>query len=172
MRFQVTLFCGSLILQIRWFFFYTFSGNNFCACTRSLFFLFSLQYILQFYKFELTIRALINSQRVELVKNKSTWSAELIGICQIGKLRFYVRPFFWLMLQFFLSWAAQINKSWCDCPENILSVSWVRYIQWEQRNQNSRSEWFYIKNCLSFILQVLIPMPSPLSVITMKLRIK
>ena len=76
------------------------------------------------------------------------------------------------MLQFFLSWAAQTNESWFDCPENILSVSWVRYIQWEQRNQNSRSEWFYIKNCLSFVLQELTPMPPPLSVITMKSRIK
>ena len=99
----------------------------------------------------------------------------MIGICQIGKLRFYVRPFFWLMLQFFLSWAAQTNESWFDCPENILSVSWVRYIQWEQRNQNSRSEWFCIKNCLLFVLQVLTTRPPPppphpptISMITMK----
>ena len=32
---------------------------------------------------------------------------------------------------FFLSWAPQTNKSWFDCPENILSESWVHYIQWE-----------------------------------------
>ena len=131
MRFQVTLFCGSLILQIRWSFFNTFSGHNFCDWSRGLFFFFNLQYILQFSKFELIIRALINSQRVELIK-----------------------------------------KSWFDCPENILSVSWVHYIQWEQRNQNSRSEWFYIKNCLSFVLQVLTPVLLPLSVITMKFQIK
>ena len=29
-------------------YFYTFSGNNFCDLSRSLFFLFNLQYILQF----------------------------------------------------------------------------------------------------------------------------
>ena len=83
---------------------------------------------------------------------------------------FYVRPFFWLMLQFFLSRGAQTNKSWFDCPDNILSVSWeTQYIQWEQRNQNSRSEWFCIKNCLLFVLQVLTTTPPPtISMITMK----
>ena len=64
------------------------------------------------------------------------------------------------------------SKSWLDCPENILSVSWVHHIQWEQGNHNSRSEWFYIKNCLSFVLQILTPTPPPLSMITMKFQIK
>ena len=90
------------------------------------------------------------------------------------KVTFWRSAFFLvgLMLQFFLSWAAQTNKSWFDCPENILSVRLVHYTQWEQRNQNSRSELFYIKNCLSFVLPVLTPMSPPLSVITMKFRIK